>query len=57
MRSPDFLAVRAVHKEVLLRFHPGGVLAMQRGQNILTEQSIQIVHPAKSHSRKVCPKI
>ena len=34
-----------------------GCLAIQRGQNILTEQSVQMVHPAKSHSRKVCPKI
>jgi hypothetical protein len=30
---------------------------MQHGQNILTEQSIQMVHPAKSHALMVCPMI
>jgi len=30
---------------------------MQRGQNMLTPQSMQTVHPAKSHSLSVCPKI
>ena len=29
---------------------------MQRGQKIFTLQSRQTVHPAKSHSRMVCPK-
>src|SRR6266700_1719265 len=34
-----------------------GCAVMQRGQNILAWQSIQMVHPAKSHSLRVCPNI
>jgi hypothetical protein len=29
---------------------------MQPGQNMLTPQSVQMLHPAKSHDLNVCPK-
>ena len=52
-----FTWLSCISHTILIAFASVGWASMQRGQNILTPQSIQVVHPARSKVLSVWPMI